>query len=89
MRSARAELTSALLRAILPHRCCARRPEAPAPCTQDPGLYIKRVVFQLHPSFNPATRVIEKAPFEVTEQGWGEFEVRAAPSVLRSQPACA
>jgi hypothetical protein len=67
----------------------ARAGETPAPSTQDPGLYIKRVVFYLHPSFNPATRVIEKAPFEVTEHGWGEFEVRAAPSSLRSRPACA
>eukprot|EP00962_Isochrysis_galbana_P009268 scaffold2600_cov103-Isochrysis_galbana.AAC.13 len=73
-----------------PRGCRARWPENDlARGTQDPGLYIKRVVFQLHPSFNPATRVVEKAPFEVTEQGWGEFEVRTAPSGVQSSPVCA
>uniref|UniRef100_A0A7S0P1E7 YEATS domain-containing protein n=1 Tax=Calcidiscus leptoporus TaxID=127549 RepID=A0A7S0P1E7_9EUKA len=43
---------------------------------EDAGVYIKKIVFQLHPSFNPATRVIEAPPFEVTEQGWGEFEIQ-------------
>ncbi|EOD09192.1 hypothetical protein EMIHUDRAFT_105587 [Emiliania huxleyi CCMP1516] len=42
---------------------------------EDPGLFIKRVVFQLHPTITPSTRTVEAPPFEVTEQGWGEFEV--------------
>ena len=94
---------------------------------EDPSLWIKRVVFQLHPTLQPPTRgtprahvtprhthaytmlphlppnafqkvplmtparlhydgrrlewadcviaVIDTAPFEVTEQGWGEFEI--------------
>jgi len=42
---------------------------------EDLSLSIKRIVFQLHPSFNPASRTLESAPFEVTEQGWGEFEI--------------
>jgi len=37
--------------------------------------FIKKVVFTLHPSFPNSKRVIEKPPFEVTEVGWGEFEV--------------
>ncbi|RKO91430.1 yeats family-domain-containing protein, partial [Blyttiomyces helicus] len=39
------------------------------------GLYIKRVQFKLHESFAQATRTIEHPPFEVTETGWGEFEI--------------
>ncbi|KAI3428952.1 uncharacterized protein J3R85_008978 [Psidium guajava] len=42
---------------------------------EDLGAVIKRVVFQLHPSFNSPTRVIEAPPFELTECGWGEFEI--------------
>jgi len=42
---------------------------------EDAGLWIKRVVFQLHPTLQPPTRVIDSPPFEVTEQGWGEFEI--------------
>lgn len=36
---------------------------------------VKRVVFQLHPSFNNPTRVVESPPFEISECGWGEFEI--------------
>ncbi|XP_057867844.1 transcription initiation factor TFIID subunit 14b isoform X1 [Cryptomeria japonica] len=42
---------------------------------EDLGVAIKRVVFQLHPSFNNPTRIIEAAPFELSETGWGEFEI--------------
>ncbi|GMN29138.1 hypothetical protein TIFTF001_002308 [Ficus carica] len=42
---------------------------------EDLGVVIKKVVFQLHPSFNNPTRVVESAPFELTECGWGEFEI--------------
>ncbi|KAF3440282.1 hypothetical protein FNV43_RR18566 [Rhamnella rubrinervis] len=42
---------------------------------EDLGAVIKRVVFQLHPSFNNPTRVVESAPFELSECGWGEFEI--------------
>jgi hypothetical protein len=44
---------------------------------EDLGLFVRKVVFTLHPSFNPPTRVIEKPPFEVTEHGWGEFDISA------------
>eukprot|EP00948_MAST-09A_sp_MAST-9A-sp1_P002373 g2373.t1 len=36
---------------------------------------ISKVVFQLHPSFKNPTRVVTEPPFQVTEFGWGEFEV--------------
>ncbi|GMY12213.1 transcription initiation factor TFIID subunit 14b-like isoform X1 [Fagus crenata] len=42
---------------------------------EDLGVVIKRVVFQLHPSFNNPTRAIESPPFELSECGWGEFEI--------------
>ncbi|KMZ70264.1 YEATS domain-containing protein [Zostera marina] len=42
---------------------------------EDLGAVVKRVVFQLHPSFNNPTRVAESAPFELSESGWGEFEI--------------
>ncbi|KAF5738129.1 transcription initiation factor TFIID subunit 14b [Tripterygium wilfordii] len=42
---------------------------------EDLSVVIKRVVFQLHPSFNNFTRVVDSPPFELTECGWGEFEI--------------
>ncbi|VFQ99866.1 unnamed protein product [Cuscuta campestris] len=39
------------------------------------GVVIKRVEFQLHPSFNNPVRVVESPPFELSECGWGEFEI--------------
>ncbi|KAL4577704.1 hypothetical protein LXL04_013815 [Taraxacum kok-saghyz] len=42
---------------------------------EDLGVIIKKVVFQLHPSFRDSKRVIDTPPFELTERGWGEFEI--------------
>ncbi|PIA56039.1 hypothetical protein AQUCO_00700398v1 [Aquilegia coerulea] len=42
---------------------------------EDLGAVVKRAVFQLHPSFNNPTRVVESPPFELSESGWGEFEI--------------
>ncbi|EPS71197.1 hypothetical protein M569_03561, partial [Genlisea aurea] len=42
---------------------------------EDLGVVIKRVVFQLHSSFNNPTRVVDSPPFELSESGWGEFEI--------------
>ncbi|KAH6760058.1 YEATS family protein [Perilla frutescens var. hirtella] len=42
---------------------------------EDLGAVIKRVVFQLHPSFENPVRVVESPPFELSECGWGEFEI--------------
>ncbi|KOO21663.1 protein af-9-like protein [Chrysochromulina tobinii] len=42
---------------------------------EDLSLIVRKVVFVLHPTLQPPTRTIETAPFEVTDQGWGEFEV--------------
>ncbi|KAI9315413.1 yeats family-domain-containing protein [Obelidium mucronatum] len=46
---------------------------------------IKRVSFKLHESFVPPTRIIESPPFEVTETGWGEFEIMIRISFMDSQ----
>jgi len=42
---------------------------------EDLSMYIKKVVFVLHPTLQPPTRTLEVPPFEVTDMGWGEFEV--------------
>ncbi|WCJ39724.1 hypothetical protein M5689_020690 [Euphorbia peplus] len=42
---------------------------------EDISMVIKQVVFQLHSSFNNPTRVIDSPPFELSEAGWGEFEI--------------
>ncbi|KAJ3194934.1 hypothetical protein HK101_001544 [Irineochytrium annulatum] len=42
---------------------------------EDISFFIKKVSFKLHESFPNHVRVIEKPPFEVTETGWGEFEI--------------
>eukprot|EP01036_Dinobryon_divergens_P024847 gene24847-33334_t len=36
---------------------------------------VSKVVFSLHPSFDEPIREVRNQPFEVTESGWGEFEV--------------
>ncbi len=34
-----------------------------------------QVQFDLHPTFATPVRVVETQPFEVTEHGWGEFDI--------------
>jgi len=46
-----------------------------APNDEDQSYYIRKVVFQLHPSFTLCQRTVEKPPFEVLECGWGEFDI--------------
>ena len=45
------------------------------PENEDLSHVISKVVFNLHPSFKEAARTLEKPPYEVTETGWGEFEI--------------
>ncbi|KAI0340806.1 yeats family protein [Trametopsis cervina] len=42
----------------------------------DLSYFIKRVTFKLHDTYANPNRNIDKAPFEVSETGWGEFEVQ-------------
>lgn len=36
---------------------------------------IKKVTFKLHETYESPIRTVEKQPFQVTETGWGEFEI--------------
>ncbi|KAJ3568763.1 hypothetical protein NP233_g5502 [Leucocoprinus birnbaumii] len=38
--------------------------------------FIKRVTFKLHDTYANPSRNIDKPPFEVSETGWGEFEIQ-------------
>ncbi|VDI61666.1 YEATS domain-containing protein 4 [Mytilus galloprovincialis] len=42
---------------------------------EDMSAYVKKINFKLHDSYPNCNRVITKPPYEVTETGWGEFEV--------------
>ncbi|XP_067011998.1 YEATS domain-containing protein 4 [Anabrus simplex] len=42
---------------------------------EDMSTYIKKVHFKLHDSYPDQNRVVTKPPYEVTETGWGEFEI--------------
>lgn len=42
---------------------------------EDISVFIKKIVFQLHPSFTNPCRTFERPPYEVHETGWGEFEI--------------
>ncbi|THH23183.1 hypothetical protein EUX98_g7994 [Antrodiella citrinella] len=42
----------------------------------DLNYFIKRVSFKLHETYQNPTRNVDKPPFEVSETGWGEFEVQ-------------
>ena len=42
---------------------------------EDISYWLKKVQFKLHETYTNSLRTIESPPFEVTETGWGEFEV--------------
>ena len=42
---------------------------------EDMSSYVKKVNFKLHDSYTNANRTLTKPPYEVTETGWGEFEI--------------
>lgn len=42
---------------------------------EDMSAYVKKVQFKLHESYVNQTRIVTKPPYEVTETGWGEFEI--------------
>ena len=43
---------------------------------EDMSSYVKKVNFKLHDSYANNNRVVSKPPYEVTETGWGEFEIQ-------------
>ncbi|OIR57853.1 MAG: transcription initiation factor IIF auxiliary subunit [Amphiamblys sp. WSBS2006] len=42
---------------------------------EDIALHVSKVVFCLHASFENPLRAVTEPPFEITETGWGEFEI--------------
>lgn len=42
---------------------------------EDMSAYVKKVHFKLHESYNNPNRIVTKPPYELTETGWGEFEI--------------
>ncbi|KAF6209274.1 hypothetical protein GE061_015019 [Apolygus lucorum] len=42
---------------------------------EDMSAYVKKVHFKLHESYANQNRVCLKPPYEITETGWGEFEI--------------
>lgn len=43
--------------------------------SEDLAVFIKKVQFKLHESYPNPVRVITKPPYELSETGWGEFEI--------------
>lgn len=41
----------------------------------DLSAFIKKVQFKLHESYSNPIRIVNKPPFELTETGWGEFDI--------------
>jgi len=48
-----------------------------SPVNEDLSPAVKKVVFHLHHSFAEPVREVLEQPFELTETGWGEFEITA------------
>ena len=42
---------------------------------EDISVYVKKIQFKLHESYANPLRIVTKPPYEITETGWGEFEV--------------
>ncbi|GAM82744.1 hypothetical protein ANO11243_007300 [Dothideomycetidae sp. 11243] len=47
----------------------------PLPGGADLTTWLKKVQFKLHHTYNDASRTVEAPPFEVSETGYGEFEI--------------
>ncbi|PWY87763.1 histone acetyltransferase subunit [Aspergillus heteromorphus CBS 117.55] len=43
---------------------------------EDISYWLKKVQFKLHETYAQNVRTVEQPPFEVTETGWGEFEIQ-------------
>ncbi|XP_056633806.1 YEATS domain-containing protein 4 [Diorhabda carinulata] len=42
---------------------------------EDMSTYVKKVQFKLHESYVNPNRIVVKPPYELSETGWGEFEI--------------
>ena len=52
-------------------------PAAIAAAGEDISDIVSKVVFNLHPTFHNPTREVSESPFELSEMGWGEFDLTA------------
>ena len=43
--------------------------------SEDMSVFIKKVQFKLHESYANPVRIVSRPPYEVSETGWGEFEI--------------
>ena len=43
--------------------------------SEDLSVFVKKVHFKLHESYVNPVRVLSRPPYEVSETGWGEFEI--------------
>ncbi len=43
--------------------------------SEDLSVFVKKVQFKLHESYVNPVRVLSRPPYEVSETGWGEFEI--------------
>ncbi len=68
-------------RSLLTPACMRAVPLAPASTAAFLLLPPPQVQFDLHHTFENSRRVVEVQPFEVTEHGWGEFEIVVHVSV--------
>jgi len=61
-----------------------------SPLNQNLGQIIKKVTFNLHDSFANPNRDVKSPPFELSENGWGEFdiliEVRSVTGMIWVRP---
>ena len=51
--------------------------KAIAAAGEDISDIVSKVVFNLHPTFHNPTREVSEPPFELSEMGWGEFDLTA------------
>lgn len=42
---------------------------------EDMSAYVKKVHFKLHESYTNQNRIVVRPPYEISETGWGEFEI--------------
>ena len=52
---------------------------------EDISYYVKKVSFKLHESFTDPLRTVTEWPFEISETGWGEFEIQIKIYLLDSR----
>lgn len=53
--------------------------------SEDMAVFIKKVQFKLHESYPNPVRVVSKPPYDLSETGWGEFEI--AIKIFFADPA--